>query len=121
MTFPSLAADNIQKTLQDPLKALGLHVGHTVHGARRGKMQHLEDNEGMSRAEIGARVGIKTDAIVDRYLDRERHEPRQDRWMQQQMGAPAGVVLPSRVIALPVTGWAPQGEHAQLEGGGAAQ
>ena len=46
---------------------------HTVHGSRRGSMQHAVHVLGQSAEQAGAAAQLRTPAIVQRYLDPFRH------------------------------------------------
>ena len=67
------------------MKAASTFAGHTVHGSRRGSMQHDDAFVlGKSLEEVGgppAQIG--TESIVKRYLDPHRH-------LYQWMGADQG-------------------------------
>lgn len=59
-------------TLQH-FSAAGIEGKHTVHGSRRGSMQHAVHVLGHSTEQAGAAAQIRTPAIVQRYLDPFRH------------------------------------------------
>ena len=54
-------------------KAAGIFSNHTVHGSRRGSMQHDVYVLGKSSEEAGRAAQIRTPSIVQRYLDPHRH------------------------------------------------
>ena len=68
-----MTSSEIANRTKEHLQAAQLYCGQTVHGSRRGSMQHDRYNLNKSVEEVGAAAGIKTAAIVDRYLDRFRH------------------------------------------------
>ena len=68
-----MTSSEIANRTKEHLQAAQLYSGHTVHGSRRGSMQHDRYMLNKSVEEIGATAGIKTTAIVHRYLDRFRH------------------------------------------------
>ena len=53
--------------------AAGILGKHTVHGSRRGSMQHAVHVLGQSAEQAGAAAQIRTPAIIQRYLDPFRH------------------------------------------------
>ena len=59
-------------TLQQ-FRGAGINGKHTVHGSRRGSMQHAVHVLGQSAEQAGAAAQIRTPAIVQRYLDPFRH------------------------------------------------
>lgn len=68
-----LTAPEVAGRVTVHMAAAKIPGGHLVHGARRGSMQEAYFNRGMTVAEVGAAAGIKTPAIVQRYLDPFRH------------------------------------------------
>jgi integrase len=54
------------------LRKFSLYSGETVHSFRRGAPQDTFA-QGISRADLMARTGIQTPAVLDRYLDLARH------------------------------------------------
>lgn len=54
------SADAIAARMRKHLEAFGLNRGQSMHGFRRGTMQHQVHVEGKPRADVQARVGIKT-------------------------------------------------------------
>ena len=50
---------------------LGIYRGQSVHGFRRGSMQHQE-SLGVPREEIARRAKIKTPEVLARYLNKRR-------------------------------------------------
>ena len=69
----AMTSSEIANRTKERLQAAQLYCGHTVHGSRRGSMQHDRYLLNKSVEEIGAAAGIKTAAIVHRYLDKFRH------------------------------------------------
>jgi hypothetical protein len=55
------------------LLAAGVYCGQTIHGTRRGSMQHAVHVAGWGIDEVAKRAQIRTPSIVHRYLDRQRH------------------------------------------------
>jgi glutamine amidotransferase PdxT len=68
-----MSSAEIANRVKKHFKAVNLYVHHTVHGSRRGSMQHDVHVLGKSAAEAGEAAQIKTPAIVKRYLDPHRH------------------------------------------------
>ena len=54
---------------------LGLYKGQSVHGFRRGSIQHNKAR-GVSEGEVARRAQIKTPAVLARYANKRRHLPR---------------------------------------------
>ena len=71
---------------------------YTLHSFRRGRLQHERDR-GATRDQLGALSGIKTDCVLNKYLDQGRHLLL---CLPSRSRAPAGG-LP--VAALPVACW----------------
>lgn len=71
-----LTSKAIQHQYQTALERHGLCDGHTLHGVRRGGMQHRHHVLGESEDSVGAQALIVTKAIVKRYLDPSRHHYR---------------------------------------------
>ena len=69
---------SIGHRLKQHLEASGLYAGESNHGFRRGQIQSMAA-QGMTRAQIGEIVQIKTASIVDLYADVTRHVPRLQR------------------------------------------
>ena len=69
----AMTSSEVANRVKEHLQAAQLYRGHTVHGSRRGSMQHDRYILNKSVADVGAAAGIKTVAIVHRYLDRFRH------------------------------------------------
>lgn len=72
----------LNKRFQSLLRKHGLYEGETLHGIRRGTMQHAV-NTGSTPAEVGARALQVTPSVTQMYLDtsRETYGP------QRQSGA----------------------------------
>ncbi len=56
-------------------KRFGIYRGQSIHGFRRGSMQHSRD-QGESAEAVAQRAKIKTPAIAARYLNKRRHHAR---------------------------------------------
>lgn len=54
----------------------GVYKGQTVHGFRRGGMQHRKHRLGESTEDIQKQAHIKTPAVAARYLNCCRHLPK---------------------------------------------
>ena len=68
-----MTSSEIANMTKEHLQAAQLYCGHTVHGSRRGSMQHDEYILNKLVEEVGDAARIKTASIVHRYLDRFRH------------------------------------------------
>jgi hypothetical protein len=55
---------------------MGLYRGQSVHGFRRGSMQHSRDS-GATLDAIAQRAKIKTPAVLARYLNKRRSHVKQ--------------------------------------------
>ena len=64
LTSAAIATITMQR-----FSAAGVLGKHTVHGSRRGSMQHAVYVLGRSAEQAGAAAQIRTPAIVQRYLD----------------------------------------------------
>ena len=65
----TVVANRVKQHLADAR----LYRGQTVHGSRRGSMQHDVHVLGHSPDEVAKAAQIRTAAITQRYLDRFRH------------------------------------------------
>lgn len=68
-----LTSAEVANRVRKHFMAAGLYLGQTVHGSRRGSMQHDVYKLGKSAEEAGQAAQIRTPAIVQRYLDPFRH------------------------------------------------
>ncbi|BDA41868.1 hypothetical protein COCOBI_02-6630 [Coccomyxa sp. Obi] len=73
------SASCIYQRIVKALTEHGLYNGQSVHSYRRGNMQERHHKQGESKAVVAARALIKTDSIVNTYLDQSRHLPRKRR------------------------------------------
>jgi integrase len=69
---PHLTTNAANERLRRLLQRCGINDGETMHGFRRGAMQHWHA-QGMPAAQIYERVGISTPSVGRVYLDRGRH------------------------------------------------
>ena len=65
----TIIANRVRQHLSDAK----LYRGQTVHGSRRGSMQHAVHVLGQSAEDVARAAQIRTPAIAQRYLDRFRH------------------------------------------------
>ena len=65
----TIVANRVRQHLADAK----LYRGQTVHGSRRGSMQHAVHVLGHSPEDVAKAAQIRTPAITQRYLDRFRH------------------------------------------------
>lgn len=65
----TVVANRVKQHLSDAK----LYRGQTVHGSRRGSMQHAVHVLGQSQEEVAKAAQIRTPAITQRYLDPFRH------------------------------------------------
>lgn len=65
----TIVANRVRQHLSDAK----LYKGQTVHGSRRGSMQHAVHVLGQSPEDVARAAHIRTPAIAQRYLDRFRH------------------------------------------------
>ena len=65
------SSSSFNKLVQDQLGRMGQFSGETAHSFRRGTLQHTAATEGVLAAAVQGR--IKTPAILERYLDPNRH------------------------------------------------
>lgn len=68
-----MSSAEIANRVKQHMKAAGIYANHTVHGSRRGSMQHDVYVLGKSAEEAGRAAQIRTPEIVQRYLDPHRH------------------------------------------------
>lgn len=68
-----MSSAEIANRVKKHFKAAGIFSNHTVHGSRRGSMQHDVYVLGKSSEEAGRAAQIRTPSIVQRYLDPHRH------------------------------------------------
>lgn len=68
-----LTSAEVANRVRKHFTAAGLYKGQTVHGSRRGSMQHDVYKLGKTAEEAGNAAQIRTPAIVQRYLDPFRH------------------------------------------------
>jgi len=64
----AMSSNDIGARAKNHLQSAGLYEGHTVHGTRRGSMQHAVQN-GMSVEDVSRKAQIKTPAIANLYLN----------------------------------------------------
>lgn len=74
----------MNKAMQDHLSGHGLWEGETLHGIRRGSMQHSYYELMMSTEEIAEACLVRNPQSLERYLDRVRHGPRLLRLAQER-------------------------------------
>ena len=55
---------------------MNLYAYESFHGVRRGRMQHRHHVDGVSLEAVGDLAVIKSRDIVQRYVDRGRHQAR---------------------------------------------
>jgi hypothetical protein len=67
-----MSSNDISARVQKHLRNAGIYAGHTIHGTRRGSMQHAVQN-GVSEEAISRRAQIKTPAITRLYLNPYAH------------------------------------------------
>ena len=65
----TIVANRVRQHLADAK----LYRGQTVHGSRRGSMQHAVHVLGQSPEDVAKAAQIRTPVITQRYLDRFRH------------------------------------------------
>ena len=68
-----MTSADLNMRFKQHLVAAGVYRGQTIHGTRRGSMQHAVHSEGRGLDEVARQAQIRTRAIVHRYLDRARH------------------------------------------------
>lgn len=68
-----MSSAEIANRVKKHMKGADVYDSHTVHGSRRGSMQHDVHIMGKSVEEVGAAAQIRTPQIVQRYLDPHRH------------------------------------------------
>ena len=68
-----MSSSDVANRAKHQLAAAGLSEKYTVHGSRRGSMQHAVHVLGQSAEQVGAAAQIRTPGIVQRYLDPFRH------------------------------------------------
>ena len=68
----ALTTSAMQQRLKRALRAHGLNEGETLHGFRRGRLQH-EEAQGMTADALGALASISTPSVLSRYRDTGRH------------------------------------------------
>ena len=69
----SLTSAAVARIISHHFPAASITGKHTVHGSRRGSMQHAVHVLGQSAEQAGAAAQIRTPAIIQRYLDPFRH------------------------------------------------
>jgi len=89
MDFKNQAMESsaFNKRYQKLLEKQELLEGETLHGIRRGTMQHTRDT-GSTQAEVGARALQVTPAVTQMYLDtsRETYGPQRARGVRRGQG-----------------------------------
>lgn len=68
-----MSSSDVANRAKHHFAAAGLSKKYTVHGSRRGSMQHAVHVLGQSVEQVGAAAQIRTPGIVQRYLDPFRH------------------------------------------------
>ncbi len=72
-TERGMSSAEIANRVKTHLKEAGIYANHTVHGSRRGSMQHDVFVLGKTAEDVGKAAQIRTPHIVQRYLDPHRH------------------------------------------------
>ena len=68
-----MSSSDVANRAKHHFAAAGLSEKYTVHGSRRGSMQHAVHVLGQSVEQVGEAAQIRTPRIVQRYLDPFRH------------------------------------------------
>jgi hypothetical protein len=69
------------------MKQHNLHEGHTIHSYRRGHLQHLVHSQGHPQSVTARNSNIQTPALQARYLDKNRHHVRRNRYLSKILKA----------------------------------
>ena len=69
-------AGALNQRLKHHLQRNNIFNHESFHGVRRGHMQHQHHLQGLSLEAVGDRALIKSREIVQRYVDRGRHQAR---------------------------------------------
>jgi len=68
-----MSSSDVANRAKHHFAGAGLSEKCTVHGSRRGSMQHAVHVLGQSVKQVGAAAQMRTPGIVQRYLDPFRH------------------------------------------------
>lgn len=71
-----LAAGGMYSRVVEAAERAGVYRGQTVHGFRRGGMQHRKHKEGELTESIQEQAHIQTPAVAACYLNQRRHLPK---------------------------------------------
>lgn len=80
-------AGALNQRLKHHLQRHGLYAKESFHGVRRGRMQHKCHEEGATLEAVGALALINSPEIVQRYVDRGRHQARITQHERKRMKA----------------------------------
>jgi hypothetical protein len=70
----SLSVQAFEEDVAAHFASAGVDFHATLHGSRRGALQH-HANQGANEAQLSQLAQIKTPAVLQRYLDPQRHLP----------------------------------------------